>query len=100
MVGGELFLSARTQPGSGQASKLLQDTLLGLGSAGGHAHRAGGKIPIGDEQLPRASEIQEELRRRWLDASQATGREGVPLLAPAEPAQPAAAKECRMPNDE
>ena len=43
-LGNDLLISARTQPGHGSATKLLQTTLEGLGGAGGHAHRAGGKI--------------------------------------------------------
>ncbi len=44
-IGGDLLLSSRTSREGGDASKLLQATINGLGGCGGHTHRAGERYP-------------------------------------------------------
>lgn len=71
-----VLLSARTDRDAGNATLLLQETICGLGHAGGHLHRAGGKLiaSAAGHRVPR--EVQDELRTRWLRAcgiSQASG---------------------------
>jgi nanoRNase/pAp phosphatase (c-di-AMP/oligoRNAs hydrolase) len=80
-VDDDLYLSARTETGAGDAADLLRATVGPLGSGGGHAHRAGGKIS-GAGSAPGVSEsLQREIRTRWLAAcaiDQQPGRRLVP----------------------
>jgi nanoRNase/pAp phosphatase (c-di-AMP/oligoRNAs hydrolase) len=81
IVGGDLLLSARTQRGAGDAAKLLQQTLEGIGGCGGHTHRAGGKIPnVGNGQKA-IDELHDNLRSRWLNACGVRRRRGTRLVA-------------------
>ena len=65
IVGEDLFVSVRTDRDAGNASELVCQTLDGLGLGGGHEHRAGGKIRLG--QCPLNGEpLTDELRNRWL----------------------------------
>jgi len=66
VIDDELLLSARTEQSFDNAAELLQATLNGLGGCGGHAHRAGGKVPRVGQRI--ANDTQEELCRRWLSA--------------------------------
>ncbi len=77
IVGHDLLLSARTFPGFGNATQLLVTTLTGLGNAGGHAHRAGGKISLVDRQK---ESVQDELRQRWLSACGVVRKRGTRLI--------------------
>lgn len=80
LVDDDLLLSVRTKTGAANATSLIQTTIEGLGSAGGHAHRAGGKIPkVGhDGQIPES--LERELRSRWLNACGAADRRGSHLV--------------------
>lgn len=80
LVGDDLLLSARTQPGYGRAVQLLLKTLGGLGGAGGHAHRAGGKVPNVRKRLRSDAELRRELQRRWLDACGVRQQTGIHLI--------------------
>jgi nanoRNase/pAp phosphatase (c-di-AMP/oligoRNAs hydrolase) len=80
IVGSDLVLSARTERDCGSATKLLSTTLEGLGGAGGHAHRAGGKITAVGRGVKIAEELYDELRRRWLKACGVTRRRGTRLI--------------------
>lgn len=68
VVDGDCLLSARTAAGGGDATKLIQETLVGLGGAGGHAHRAGGKITAAARGDRVPEDLGSELRTRWLTA--------------------------------
>ncbi len=68
VVGDDLLLSARTQRGYGNAARLIQKTLEGLGGGGGHEHRAGGKIPDVTRDSDFADRLRDELQKRWLHA--------------------------------
>ena len=68
VVGKDLYFSARTATDAGHAAKLLQQTLAGLGGAGGHAHRAGGKISQVASGKHITEDLGSELRQRWLRA--------------------------------
>jgi nanoRNase/pAp phosphatase (c-di-AMP/oligoRNAs hydrolase) len=82
-VGCDIVLSARTERGSGNAATLLVDTVQGLGGAGGHPHRAGGKIPaVGN--ATRIEELHDELRRRWLKECGVTRKRGSRLIRRSE----------------
>lgn len=84
VVGHDLLLSARTAKQSGSAVELLQHALERFGGAGGHAHRAGGKIPHVGAGGKIDEGVQDKLRRRWLDACGATRRRGTRLVAKRE----------------
>lgn len=63
-----VLISVRTDKDAGNATDLLRETISGLGYGGGHEHRAGGKLiasATGD-QVP--SDVQDDLRTRWLRA--------------------------------
>lgn len=66
MIGKDLVLSTRTQRNAGNASELLQQTLDGIGGCGGHAHRAGGKVPNVGFGEGVHDILREDLRDRWL----------------------------------
>ena len=80
-IGNDIFFSARTNRDCGDAAKLLRTALNGLGRAGGHEHRAGGKAAgIGrDGRL--TEDMQDDLRNRWLAACSVTRSRGTRLIA-------------------
>ncbi len=80
VVRGDMLFSVRTRREADDAGEMARKTLDGLGDAGGHSHRAGGKIPA-----PKITEaLQDELRKRWLETCAAEGRRGTRLVAPRE----------------
>jgi nanoRNase/pAp phosphatase (c-di-AMP/oligoRNAs hydrolase) len=87
IVGEDLLLSARTQRGFGSAVNLLSKTLDGLGGAGGHAHRAGGKIPGVGRGAKIAEDLHDKLRSRWLAACGTVRKRGTRLVAKREIAE-------------
>ena len=80
VVGEDLFVSARTDSDCDDAAELLQTTLDGIGSGGGHMHRAGGKIPCVHRDSSTNEQWQQELRRRWLAACGIEREEGKRLV--------------------
>lgn len=81
MAGKDLIVSARTNGDTDNAAKLLQRTLDGLGFAGGHAHRAGGKIPGLANRTRIAEDLENDLRTRWLAACGIAKQRGTRLVA-------------------
>jgi nanoRNase/pAp phosphatase (c-di-AMP/oligoRNAs hydrolase) len=81
VVGEDLLLSARTDRDCEDAARLLRTTLLGIGSCGGHEHRAGGKVPGVVVQSKVRTEILDQLRTRWLAACSVTRQRGTRLVA-------------------
>jgi nanoRNase/pAp phosphatase (c-di-AMP/oligoRNAs hydrolase) len=82
VVDDDLLLSARTQRDSENACHLLQRTLDGIGGGGGHAHRAGGKIPRVNGDRRRVDKLHKEVRQRWLAACDAAAETAQPLVLP------------------
>ncbi|NND97210.1 MAG: hypothetical protein HKN47_07770 [Pirellulaceae bacterium] len=83
VIGNDLLISARTQRDYGSAVQLLRTTLTGLGGAGGHAHRAGGKISeIG--QTTHKDALLKDLRARWLSACDVAQTTGTRLIGKQE----------------
>ena len=81
VVGKDLFVSVRTDStDTGSAVELVKATLAGIGSGGGHVHRAGGKVS-GLGGLSIRGDWQQELRRRWLAVCNVEGRHGRRLVA-------------------
>ena len=81
---GDLLLSSRTERDCDSAVKMLQKTLSGLGGAGGHLHRAGGKISNVGRTEKAADDLRDELRTRWLAACNVTRKRGSRLIAKRE----------------
>ena len=80
VLGEDLFISVRTDREAGNAAELVHQTLAGLGLGGGHEHRAGGRIRLG--QCPLAGEpLTDELRNRWLAACGSDRQRGTRLVA-------------------
>lgn len=75
-----VLLSARTDRDAGNATLLLQETIRGLGHSGGHSHRAGGKLTAyaAGHRVP--SEVQDDLRARWLRACGIAGANGAAVI--------------------
>lgn len=78
-VAGDLYVSVRTDSDLDDAVGLIQTTLCGIGTGGGHMHRAGGKIP--NVGLPGKNQWQEKLRTRWLNACGDASKQGKRLVA-------------------
>jgi nanoRNase/pAp phosphatase (c-di-AMP/oligoRNAs hydrolase) len=83
VVEGDLVVSVRTERSRDSASRLVQTLLKGLGSGGGHAHRAGGKI-AGLNGVPIRGTLKDELRQRWLEACGIAEASGTPLVSRTE----------------
>ena len=84
VVEDDLLISARTERDSDSAVLLLQRTLDGLGGAGGHLHRAGGKISNIQHGTKATESLYDELRNRWLAACNVTCKRGSRLIAKRE----------------
>jgi nanoRNase/pAp phosphatase (c-di-AMP/oligoRNAs hydrolase) len=83
LVGGDLVVSVRTERPEDNAAKLVQKVLVGLGSGGGHRHRAGGKIPdVAGATITDA--LNANLRRRWLSACGIANTSGTPFITGTE----------------
>lgn len=80
-VADELYLSTRTEADAGNATELIQKTLEGIGSAGGHPHRAGGKIPNRTAGSKISDDLDAQLRNRWLAACQVPRQRGTRLIS-------------------
>ncbi len=81
IIDDDLLVSARTKRDSDSAVLLLQQALDGLGGAGGHLHRAGGKI-AGIDPRPKANDdLFDQLRSRWLAVCNVTRKRGSRLIA-------------------
>ncbi len=81
IIDGDLLVSARTKRDADSAVLMLQRTLEGLGGAGGHLHRAGGKIADLDRRSKQTEELFDELRSRWLAVCGAKRKRGSRLIA-------------------
>ena len=80
-IGNDLLVSVRTDRDAGDAAKLLQTTLEGLGGGGGHGHRAGGKIRGVAHGTKISEDLQADLRTRWLTACNVAHGRGTRLIA-------------------
>lgn len=80
VLGGALLISVRTSEDDEDAGKLVQEVLDGLGHGGGHAHRAGGKIPPANCG-PNLEAVERELRDRWARLFGRDSQHGVRLIA-------------------
>jgi nanoRNase/pAp phosphatase (c-di-AMP/oligoRNAs hydrolase) len=78
---GSVVLSVRTERPGDDASALMRATIDGLGRAGGHEHRAGGKIPHCGVHHKLTEALREDLRDRWLAACRVVRPRGQRLIA-------------------
>jgi len=62
----DLLVSVRTERKEDDAAELARRTLAGLGEAGGHRRRAGGRIPGVGPKI--GEDLENDLRNRWLEA--------------------------------
>ena len=76
----DLLVSVRTKTGGDNATKLVQATLDGLGHGGGHAHRAGGKVPDVGRNGKIGEALEDELRSRWLSTCRIDRQRGTRLI--------------------
>ncbi len=84
IIKNDLLVSARTQRGFGSAIHLLEATLDGIGGAGGHAHRAGGKIAGVGPGATAVERLHEDMKNRWLTACGVHRKRGTRLIAKRE----------------
>ena len=78
-VNDAILVSIRTAMDGDDAGKLVQSLLEGLGNGGGHAHRAGGKIPnVSAKRI--TDSLEKELRHRWLQACEVDCERGARLV--------------------
>jgi nanoRNase/pAp phosphatase (c-di-AMP/oligoRNAs hydrolase) len=68
VIGEDLLVSIRTQHSDDCASELVRQLLDGLGSGGGHGHRAGGKILNVAPDGFISESLRADLVARWLSA--------------------------------
>lgn len=74
-VGGDTLVSVRTTQAGGHATTLVRRALGELGKGGGHARRAGGKIPRHAD-----ADLIDKVRAQWLSACAAESRRGRRLV--------------------
>lgn len=81
LVDGDFLVSVRTEHEGDSATLLVQKVLAGLGTGGGHTHRAGGEVSsVPDGEVERAA-LKENLRNRWLDVCGLPATNGEPLIS-------------------
>jgi nanoRNase/pAp phosphatase (c-di-AMP/oligoRNAs hydrolase) len=78
VVRDDLLVSVRTLRKEDDAAELVRHTLAGLGEGGGHARRAGGRIPDVGPKI--TEDLENELRKRWLEACGVDRRRGTRLV--------------------
>lgn len=66
-IAGDFYCSVRTEQDSDSAADLVKRTLFGLGHAGGHSHRAGGKVE-GVRAWKGSDSLASDLQNRWIAA--------------------------------
>lgn len=74
----DLLVSVRTERKEDDAAELTRRTLAGLGDAGGHPRRAGGRIRNVGPKI--TDDLENELRNRWLDACGVDRQRGTRLV--------------------
>ena len=80
----DIHVSVRTERDMDDATRLLNETLDGIGRGGGHAHRAGGKIAGLAKDGHVSDSLESDIRKRWLAACGIDSRRGTRLVAKRE----------------
>ncbi len=81
VVGNDLLISVRTTKDAESAAKLVGKVVADLGSGGGHARRAGGKISSVATEGKLSDNFEEQLLDRWLSACKVNNAQPGPLIA-------------------
>ena len=84
VIEGELLVSARTQHANDVAVHMIQEALKGIGGAGGHSHRAGGKILNVGNSAKSIEKVCNQVRDRWLGVCDVERKRGSRLIAKRE----------------
>jgi nanoRNase/pAp phosphatase (c-di-AMP/oligoRNAs hydrolase) len=84
VIGDDLLISVRTQRRDDCASQLVRQLLDGLGSGGGHGHRAGGKIANVAPNGFIPDSLRANLVSRWLKACSLPQSQGTNLISRCE----------------
>ena len=77
-IDGGVTISVRTARDCCDAGQLVRRVLNGIGTGGGHHHRAGGRIPHLDGHIPES--LVEDIRTRWLTACHIDRERGTRLI--------------------
>ncbi|MCB0359068.1 MAG: hypothetical protein KDD44_05520, partial [Bdellovibrionales bacterium] len=80
-VGQDVLVSARTTTDGGDALALCRRSLKGFGYAGGHGHRAGGRVPLSGSSTAIPEDMQNSIRANWLKACGVSETRGVRLVS-------------------
>jgi nanoRNase/pAp phosphatase (c-di-AMP/oligoRNAs hydrolase) len=80
VFGNLLKLSLRVSQLGGHSGEMLRDVVEGLGAAGGHDKRAGGAIPLPDDEPQTISAMLETIRHRLLAELEIDEEQGRRLL--------------------
>ena len=75
-----VLLSARTEPGGGNANALLGESIDGLGHAAGHTYRASAILAERTNDRQIANSLHDDLLKKWLKACSVCGIEGTTLV--------------------
>ncbi|MEZ6079760.1 MAG: DHH family phosphoesterase [Pirellulaceae bacterium] len=75
-----VLLSARTEPGGGNATRLLQQTIDRLGLAAGHTYRSSAMLSETSDDTQIAKSLPDELLTKWLKACDVHEVEGTKLV--------------------
>jgi len=78
---GDIVVSVRTERNTDRASTLVREVVNGLGQAGGHEHRAGGRIHDFRRHGADTDDMQQHLRSAWLKACRVQKKRGKRLVA-------------------
>jgi nanoRNase/pAp phosphatase (c-di-AMP/oligoRNAs hydrolase) len=78
---GDIVVSVRTERNTDRASTLVREVVDGLGQAGGHEHRAGGRIHDFRRRGADTDDMQQHLRSAWLKACGVQKKRGKRLVA-------------------
>ncbi|HVR75041.1 MAG TPA: DHH family phosphoesterase [Planctomycetota bacterium] len=83
-IDGVVLVSTRASRDGGDALALLKATLNGIGTCGGHRHRAGGKVVLKENTAKAVEDVQRAIREAWLAACKVDQQRGTRLVAKKE----------------
>jgi len=75
-----VLLSARAEPGGGDATKLLQQTIDHLGLAAGHTYRSSAMLTETSDDSHVTKSLPDELLTKWLKACDVHKVKGTKLV--------------------
>ncbi|NQU42993.1 DHH family phosphoesterase, partial [bacterium] len=78
---GQMLLSLRTADREGDAGRVIQRIVHGLGTGGGHRAMAGGQVRISNDSAEGRKEAEEIVRKRFLRSIRLLNKPGEKLTA-------------------